>query len=87
MKGIPSAPKCGFSRQICEVLNNAVPKGYESYNILEDQEFRKEVKAYKEWPTFPQVYVGGELVGGLDVVKDLVEDGEFGELIEEAKGG
>jgi len=84
MKGIPSEPKCGFSRKICELLTPALgDSGYTTYNILEDQPLRSEIKAYKEWPTFPQVYVKGELVGGLDVVRDMIEDGEFEDVVNE----
>ena len=85
MKGIPSEPKCGFSRQVCEILSEEIGEGgYETYNILEDKELRAEIKVYKEWPTFPQIYVGGELVGGLDVVRDMIEEGEFQDIVDES---
>lgn len=67
MKGTPSAPQCGFSRQTVSILRE---KGirYGFFNILADDEVRQGLKEFSDWPTFPQVYVGGELVGGLDIV-------------------
>lgn len=67
MKGTPSAPQCGFSRQTVSVLREKGVR-YGFFNILADDEVRQGLKAYSDWPTFPQVYVGGELVGGLDIV-------------------
>ncbi len=80
MKGVPSAPRCGFSRQIVEILDshNAT---YESFDILQDEEVRQGLKEYSDWPTYPQLYVDGELVGGLDIVKEMVEDGELEGLL------
>ena len=81
MKGLPSAPKCGFSRQIVEILND---KGvsYDTFNILEDEDVRQGLKAYSDWPTYPQLYVNGDLIGGLDIVKELVESGELEATLE-----
>lgn len=67
MKGTPSAPQCGFSRQTVSILREKGVR-YGFFNILADDEVRQGLKEYSEWPTFPQVYVGGELVGGLDIV-------------------
>jgi Grx4 family monothiol glutaredoxin len=67
MKGSPSAPQCGFSRQIVAILReNSVKYGF--FNILADDEVRQGLKEYAEWPTYPQLWVAGELVGGLDIV-------------------
>lgn len=67
MKGTPSAPQCGFSRQLVSVLReNGVKYGF--FNILADDEVRQGLKEFSEWPTFPQLYTRGELVGGLDIV-------------------
>ncbi|KAF1842705.1 monothiol glutaredoxin-like protein-4 [Cucurbitaria berberidis CBS 394.84] len=77
MKGTPSAPQCGFSRQTVGVLRE---KGirYGFFNILADDEVRQGLKEYADWPTFPQLWVDGELVGGLDIVKEEFEnDPEF----------
>lgn len=67
MKGTPSAPQCGFSRQTVSVLREKGVR-YGFFNILADDEVRQGLKEYSDWPTFPQVYVGGELIGGLDIV-------------------
>lgn len=80
MKGLPSAPKCGFSRQIVEILekHNAV---YDAFNILEDDEVRQGLKTYSDWPTFPQLYIDGDLIGGLDIVKEMEEGDELDDLL------
>ncbi|KAG8435509.1 hypothetical protein GDO86_013442 [Hymenochirus boettgeri] len=76
MKGNKEMAKCGFSRQILEIMNSA-GVGYETFDILEDEEVRQGLKTYSNWPTYPQLYVKGELVGGLDIVKELKESGEL----------
>ncbi|NXA17838.1 GLRX3 protein, partial [Ibidorhyncha struthersii] len=76
MKGSKQVAKCGFSRQIIEILNNT-GVDYETFDILEDEEVRQGLKTYSNWPTYPQLYVKGELVGGLDIVKELKESGEL----------
>ncbi|EKG21804.1 hypothetical protein MPH_00723 [Macrophomina phaseolina MS6] len=75
MKGTPSAPQCGFSRQTVSLLRE---KGirYGFFNILADDEVRQGLKEYADWPTFPQLWVGGELVGGLDIVREEFENNE-----------
>lgn len=67
MKGTPSAPQCGFSRQTVSILRERGIR-YGFFNILADDEVRQGLKSFSDWPTFPQVYVGGELIGGLDIV-------------------
>jgi len=67
MKGTPSSPQCGFSRQTVALLREKGVR-YGFFNILADDEVRQGLKEFSEWPTFPQVYVGGELIGGLDIV-------------------
>lgn len=71
MKGTPSAPQCGFSRQIVALLRERTVK-YGFFNILADDEVRQGLKEFADWPTFPQLWVDGELVGGLDIVKEEV---------------
>ncbi|KPI36493.1 Monothiol glutaredoxin-3 [Cyphellophora attinorum] len=77
MKGTPSAPQCGFSRQLVSLLReNSVKYGF--FNILADDDVRQGLKEYSDWPTFPQLYTNGELVGGLDIVKEELDaDPEF----------
>lgn len=68
MKGTPSEPQCGFSRQLVGILReNGVKYGF--FNILADEDVRQGLKEFADWPTFPQLWVKGELVGGLDIVR------------------
>ncbi|NXC69002.1 GLRX3 protein, partial [Anhinga anhinga] len=76
MKGSKQMAKCGFSKQILEILSST-GIDYETFDILEDEEVRQGLKTYSNWPTYPQLYVKGELVGGLDIVKELKESGEL----------
>ena len=71
MKGSPSAPQCGFSRQIVGILRERSVK-YGFFNILADEDVRQGLKEFADWPTFPQLWVEGELVGGLDIVRPLL---------------
>ncbi|KAG2227526.1 hypothetical protein INT45_002211 [Circinella minor] len=82
IKGTPQQPRCGFTRQLIDILGEQKIK-YSSFNILVDEDVRQGLKAYSNWPTFPQMYVNGELIGGLDIVKELVSSGELKEMIEE----
>ena len=68
MKGSPNAPRCGFSRTLVGILNELNAK-YETFDILEDEEVRQGLKTFSNWPTYPQVYVNGEFIGGLDIIK------------------
>ena len=70
MKGTPSSPQCGFSRQLAGLLRNKGVR-YGFFNILADEEVRQGLKVWADWPTFPQLWVGGELVGGLDIVSSV----------------
>lgn len=80
MKGLPSAPQCGFSRQIVEILDST-GVAYDTFNIFEDEEVRQGLKTFSDWPTYPQLYVSGELLGGLDIVNELVEGGELDDMM------
>ncbi|KAL3897717.1 MAG: hypothetical protein SGCHY_003227 [Lobulomycetales sp.] len=80
IKGNPSHPRCKFSRQLLEILSK-FDAGYGSFDILSDETVRQELKRFSDWPTFPQVYINGDFVGGLDVVKELAETGEFEDMI------
>ena len=83
MKGTPDFPQCGFSGQTVAALN-AVGKPYAFVNIFEDPEIREGLKVYSNWPTFPQLYVKGELIGGCDIVIDMYNSGELEKVIKEA---
>ncbi|XP_054638533.1 glutaredoxin 3 [Dunckerocampus dactyliophorus] len=80
MKGSKEAARCGFSRQILEILNDT-GEHYDTFDILQDEEVRQGLKTYSNWPTYPQLYVKGELIGGLDIVKELQESGELGSVL------
>jgi monothiol glutaredoxin len=82
MKGTPDFPQCGFSGQTIAALN-AIGKPYSFVNIFEDQEVREGLKEYSNWPTFPQLYVKGELIGGCDIVIEMYHSGELKTLLEE----
>lgn len=84
IKGTPQAPQCGFSKAVVQILHlhGLEPGKYSSHNILEDTELRTIMKEYSEWPTFPQVYMKGEFVGGCDIMINLHQSGK---LVEELK--
>lgn len=81
IKGTPEEPRCGFSRQLLEMLNELGCR-YEYFDILADERVRQGLKEYSEWPTYPQVYIDGQLVGGLDIVKEMIDSGEFQQQLE-----
>lgn len=85
MKGTPDFPQCGFSGQTVAALN-AVGKPYSYVNIFEDPEVREGLKVYSNWPTFPQLYVKGELIGGCDIVIEMYQSGELHKLLDDATG-
>lgn len=76
MKGSPDFPQCGFSGQSVQILNACQAK-YMYVNIFEDAELREALKDYSNWPTYPQLYINGELVGGCDIIIDLYKKGEL----------
>jgi len=84
MKGTPTTPQCGFSNKIVGILNKENIK-FHSFNILNDEEVRQGLKEYSNWPTFPQLYIKGKLIGGLDIVKEMSEEGELKSLVPEEK--
>jgi monothiol glutaredoxin len=83
MKGTPDFPQCGFSAQTAAALK-ACGAQFKHVNIFEDPEVREALKTYSNWPTFPQLYVGGELVGGCDIALDMFRSGELKEVLQEA---
>src|SRR5690554_8033623 len=83
MKGSPQAPQCGFSAKTSQALM-ACGERFAFVNILENQDLREGLKIYSSWPTFPQLYVNGELVGGCDIVMEMSENGELATLIKSA---
>ncbi|MDC0662598.1 Grx4 family monothiol glutaredoxin [Marinobacter sp. SS21] len=83
MKGTPQSPQCGFSARTVQALM-ACGERFAFVNILDNQELREALKVYSSWPTYPQLYIGGELVGGCDIVLELSESGELTEMVKAA---
>ncbi len=82
MKGTPDFPQCGFSGQTVAALK-AIGRPFSYVNIFDDPEIREGLKTYSNWPTFPQLYVDGELVGGCDIVVEMYHSGELQKLLTE----
>jgi monothiol glutaredoxin len=76
MKGVRGAPQCGFSATVCRILDGLIPE-YASVNVLADPALREGIKQFSQWPTIPQLYVGGEFVGGCDIVQEMLADGSL----------
>jgi monothiol glutaredoxin len=83
MKGTPDFPQCGFSAQSVAALRH-VGADFHAVNIFEDLELRDELKRYSNWPTYPQLYVNGELIGGCDITMQMLQNGELQQLLDEA---
>jgi monothiol glutaredoxin len=83
MKGTPQFPMCGFSSRAVQALKTAGAH-FESVNVLEDPEVRANLPRYSNWPTFPQLFINGELIGGCDIMLELRESGELDRMVKEA---
>ena len=81
MKGTPEVPQCGFSLAVANILKHLNVK-FESVNVLENEEMRKGIKSYSDWPTIPQLYIMGKFIGGSDIVKEMFEKGKLKTLLE-----
>ncbi|MEO8063280.1 MAG: Grx4 family monothiol glutaredoxin [Pseudomonadota bacterium] len=84
MKGTPDFPQCGFSAQAVAALRASGVDGFHHVNIFEDPELREALKKFSNWPTYPQLYVNGELLGGCDIVLDMHRSGELKKALAEA---
>jgi monothiol glutaredoxin len=84
MKGVPDAPQCGFSMTVSNILKH-LNVNFKSVNVLDDQNLRQGIKEFSDWPTIPQLYIKGEFVGGCDIVKELFENGELKQSLEQKK--
>lgn len=81
MKGVPDAPRCGFSNAVVQIMRmHGV--SYDSHNVLDNEEIRQGIKDYTNWPTIPQIFINGEFVGGCDILLQMHQNGE---LVEELK--
>ena len=86
MKGNKLMPQCGFSNNVVQILNAlAVP--FETFDVLSDMEIRQGIKDFSEWPTIPQVYIGGQFIGGCDIVREMHAKGELAPLVRKAVEG
>ncbi|EAQ66171.1 hypothetical protein MED121_05800 [Marinomonas sp. MED121] len=85
MKGTPRMPQCGFSAQTVQALMSCGER-FAFVNILENPEIRAELPKYANWPTFPQLWVNGELIGGCDIVVEMANTGELAPIIKAATG-
>jgi len=85
MKGTPQAPQCGFSARTVQALM-ACGERFAFVNILDNDELREGLKVYSSWPTYPQLYINGELVGGCDIIMEMSESGELEKAVKEAAG-
>ena len=83
MKGTQDFPMCGFSMRVVQILNHLGVE-FRDVNILEDENIRQGMKEYSEWPTFPQLYVKGEFVGGCDIVSEMFDAGELESVVKAA---
>ena len=83
MKGAPDFPQCGFSAQTSGALRKLGAK-YHTVNIFDDAEMREALKQYSNWPTYPQLFINGELVGGCDIAMEMYRNGELRSLLESA---
>ena len=81
MKGTRNFPQCGFSARVVEALGR-VGVGFKDVNVLADPELRDGLKEFSSWPTFPQLYVKGKLVGGADIVTELEQRGELAQIVQ-----
>lgn len=75
MKGSPQMPMCGYSRYVVETLKFYNIRDYKSVDVLKNQDLKRVIKAYSDWPTFPQLFINGELVGGCDIIQDMHKQG------------
>lgn len=83
MKGSPKFPQCGFSSVASQILN-ACGAEFVAVDVLQDMDIREGIKQYANWPTIPQLYVGGEFIGGADIMRSMYQSGELQELLAKA---
>lgn len=81
MKGAPAAPQCGFSAAVVQILGQ-LGVAYDTVDVLQDGAIREGIKAYSNWPTIPQLYVKGELIGGCDIIREMYQKGELQSLLD-----
>ena len=85
MKGTPQFPMCGFSSRAVQALREAGAASPHTVNVLEDPEIRANLPRFSNWPTFPQLFINGELIGGCDITLELLESGELARIIQDTQ--
>jgi len=86
MKGTPQFPMCGFSSRAAQALKDC-GASFHSVNVLEDPEIRANLPRYSNWPTFPQLFVNGELIGGCDIIVELHDKGDLARIVGQSQHG
>ena len=81
MKGTPHFPQCGFSANAANILRACGVADFFTVNVLEHDDIREGIKTYANWPTIPQLYIGGQFIGGSDIMRDLFQSGELQKLL------
>ncbi|MCG3187008.1 MAG: Glutaredoxin 4 [Rhodocyclaceae bacterium] len=81
MKGTPQFPQCGFSANAVQLLKLSGVNAFAAINVLSDPDIRQGIKEFSNWPTIPQLYVGGEFVGGSDIMREMYETGELSKML------
>ncbi len=87
MKGTPQFPMCGFSSRTVEALKAAGATSFRTINVLQEAEIRANLPRFSNWPTFPQLFIHGELIGGCDITLELHESGELARMVAEVQNG
>ena len=82
MKGTPDYPQCGFSNSVVQIIRR-LGKEFNSFDVLSDPTIRQGIKDFSNWPTIPQLYVKGEFVGGCDIIREMYQQGELQQLLQE----
>ncbi len=82
MKGTTEAPQCGFSSMVVQILAQ-LGVTFKDINVLESDDLRQGIKDFTDWPTIPQLYVKGEFIGGCDIIREMYEEGELKQLLED----
>ena len=85
MKGTPELPMCGFSQRAVDALRTAGATRLHAVNVMAEPEIRANLPRFSDWPTFPQLFINGELIGGADIVAELADAGELARIVAEAE--
>ena len=86
IKGTPEQPRCGFTKELIQLLDKINVNDYKTFDILQDEIVRENLKEYSSWQTYPQIYVNGQFVGGLDVLKQMYEDDTLVQVLTANRG-